>query len=157
MQLYRGKATLTMAAAGFAFFALSIVPAMARSHYELNGVWRLVPAQNSYEGQPVTETGTVSIHERQHNIYVSRNFTYDGAKNSYNSHFMTDGRNGAKIRQGKNFVSKADWDGDTLVVKTTADGATNVERYSLMPDGRMQLMVERPDHTMVTLYFERAE
>ena len=61
----------------------------------------------------------------------------------------------ATIREGKDFKSKAKWDGDVLVVNTTQDAATASERYELAPDGFLRLFVERSGHHPVTLYFQR--
>ena len=43
-------------------FALS---AFARDHSALNGTWTLVPAKSDFAGQPVVQTGTVTINDHQ--------------------------------------------------------------------------------------------
>ena len=138
-------------AAAAVFFAAT---AMANNHYDLNGVWRLIPARSDFAGQPVIETGTVTIHDRQHNIYIERSFGYDGTKQSYSYSFATDGRENSTIRNESGGKTKAKWEGDTLVVKTTQGGLTTVEQFRLMPDGTMQLIVDRPEHAPVTLFFQ---
>ena len=35
--------------------------AVARDHSALNGTWTLVPAKSDFAGQPVVQTGTVTI------------------------------------------------------------------------------------------------
>jgi hypothetical protein len=129
--------------------------AMAGNRHDLNGTWALEPTRSSFEGQPAIQTGTVTINDRQHNIFVSRNFNYDGADESFEYAFTTDGRENSSIRQGKTFKSKAKWEGDALRVTTIDNGATTVERFSLAPDGSLMLVVERPEHRPITLYFQR--
>jgi len=129
--------------------------AVAADHHSLNGTWALEPTRSDFAGEPVIQTGTVVINDRQHNIFVSRSFNFDGAKESVDYSFSTDGRENSNIRQGKAFKSKAKWEGDVLRVTTTANESTTVERYSLMPDGSLMLTVERPEHREVRLYFRR--
>lgn len=138
--------------AGLALFALQ---AVAANHHSLNGTWTLEPTRSEFSGQPAIQTGTVTINDREHNITVTRNFTYDGTNQSYEYSFTTDGRENSSIRQGKTFKSKAKWEGDVLKVTTLENGASTVERYSLAPDGSLMLVVDRPEHRPVTLYFQR--
>jgi hypothetical protein len=129
--------------------------ATAANHHSLNGTWALEPTRSDFAGQPAIQTGTLTINDRQHNITVARNFNYDGANETFEYNFTTDSRENASIHQGKSFKSKAKWDGDVLKVTTTENGVTTVERYSLAPDGTLLLVVERPDHRQVTLFFQR--
>jgi hypothetical protein len=46
--------------------------AFARDHSSLNGVWTLVPAKSDFAGQPVVQTGTVTINDREGVITVSQ-------------------------------------------------------------------------------------
>jgi hypothetical protein len=46
--------------------SLFAIPAFARDHNVLNGIWTLVPAMSDFAGQPVVQTGTVTIHDRGH-------------------------------------------------------------------------------------------
>jgi hypothetical protein len=46
--------------------------AFARDHSVLNGTWTLVPAKSDFAGQTVVQTGTVSMHDREGIIVVSR-------------------------------------------------------------------------------------
>jgi hypothetical protein len=129
--------------------------AVAANHHSLNGTWSLVPTRSTFDGEPAIQTGSVTINDREHNITVTRSFSYDGANESFEYSFSTDGRENSSIHEGKAFKSKAKWEGDVLRVTTTDNGATTVERYSLAPDGALMLVVERPEHRPVTLFFER--
>jgi hypothetical protein len=137
-------------------FALALGLAMvasARRHDELNSIWVLRPTPVEVDGQPVTQSGTVTIDDREGNITVTRNFTYTGAQTSYH-HDRADGPRGAKIR-GQGEVAKARWEGDTLNVSTTRGGVETTDRYSLAPDGTMIDVVESAGRTPVTLVFHR--
>lgn len=134
---------------------LFAAPAIAGGHHRLNGTWSLEPTRSDFEGQPAIQTGTVTINDREHNIYISRNFTYDGAKETFEYNSSIDGRENSTIHRGEAFKSKAKWEGDTLKVTTTEKGATTVERYSLQPDGSLMLVVERPERRVITLFFQR--
>jgi hypothetical protein len=59
--------------------------ALARDHSALNGNWTLVPARSDFAGQPVVQTGTVTISEREGIIIVSRSFMYEGANETFSS------------------------------------------------------------------------
>ena len=66
--------------------------AFARDHTALNGTWTLVPAKSDFAGQPVVQTGTVTINERQGIITVSRSFVYEGATETFFYSDITDSR-----------------------------------------------------------------
>lgn len=142
---FTGSVTLVLLAAS----------AMSADKHQLNGTWTLEPTKSDFAGQSTIQTGTVTIEDRQHNISVQRNFTYDGASQSFQYSFSTDGRENSTIKQGKRFRSKAKWDGDVLQVTTTDDAGTTIERYSLEPGGEMRLVVHRPGHEAITLFFQR--
>ena len=129
--------------------------AFARDHSALNGTWTLVPAKSDFAGQPVVQTGTVTIADRQGIIIVSRRFVYAGATETYFYRDITDAENNATIHSGKDLKSKTRWDHDVLKVTTTDSGAVTVESYSLDPDGGMTVLVDRPDRRPFTLHFER--
>jgi hypothetical protein len=129
--------------------------AFAGEHTALNGTWTLVPTKSDFSGQPVIQTGTVTINERQGNITVSRSFKYEGATETFFYNDMTDSQKSATIHEGKDFKSKAKWDHDVLKVTTTESGATTVETYTLAPDGTMTATVVRPGHEPIKLVFER--
>jgi hypothetical protein len=129
--------------------------AAARDRTLLNGTWTLVPTQSDFAGQPVVQTGTVTIDERQGIISVERNFTYAGAGETYFYRDMTDAENNATIHTGKDLKSKSRWDHDVLKVTTTLSGAVTVESYSLAADGSMTVTVVRPGHAPITLVFHR--
>jgi hypothetical protein len=126
----------------------------ANDHHRLNGVWQLVPALSEFNGEPVIQTGTVTINDRQGNIFVQRNFDFDAPNRSTTTGFTTDARENASIK-APGLKSKAKWDGHVLTVTTTRDGATTVERYSLRDDGTMMLQLDRPSHQPETLTFQR--
>jgi hypothetical protein len=134
---------------------VAIFAAPATAHPNLNGTWTLVPTQSDFGGQPVLQTGTVTFNEREHHMYISRTFNYDGAAQSFNYSFSTDGAENSTIKNGKTFKSKATWEGDVLKVKTTDNGVTTIERFRLGPDNTLTVVVDRSDHKPVTLVFER--
>ncbi len=138
-----------MATLLFAFTAL------ARDRTLLNGTWTLVPTKSDFAGQPVIQTGTVTINERDGDITVSRSFAYEGATDTYFYRDITDSENSATIHSGKDLKSKTKWDHDVLKVITTQSGAVTVESYSLTPDGTMLVRAVRPDRKPITLVFER--
>lgn len=127
------------------------------NHHKLNGTWKLIPNRGEFGGEPVIQTGTLTISDRDHNIYVSRNYTYQGANQTSTSSFYTDGRENSSIREGKNFKSKTKWEGDMLVVTTTQNNETAIERFNLEPDGTLKLIIDRAGHSAVTLFFQRGE
>ena len=129
--------------------------AMARDHSSLNGTWTLVPAQSDFAGQPVVQTGTVTIDDRQGIMTVSRSFVYAGATETFFYSDMTDAEHNATIHTGKDLKSKTRWDHDVLKVTTTQSGATTLENYTLGADGVMTVSVVRPLQKPVTLVFQR--
>jgi hypothetical protein len=136
-------------------FLLAALLSFGREHKELNGTWTLVPTKSNFGGQPVMQTGTVTINEREGDITVSRNFAYEGATQTTFYRDMTDSQNSATIKDGKEFKSKTRWDHDVLKVTTTQSGVTTVESYTLGADGTLMATVVRPGWKPVTLYFER--
>jgi hypothetical protein len=130
-------------------------PALARDHNALNGTWTLVPARSDFAGQPVVQTGTVTIADRQGIVIVSRNFVYEGATETFFYRDITDAENNATIHTGKDLKSKTRWDHDVLKVTTTRSGAVTLESYALAPDGAMTVSVARPQQQPITLTFER--
>ena len=138
-----------MAAILFAFSAF------ARDHSAMNGTWTLVPAKSEFAGQPVVQTGTVTIADRQGIIIVSRSFVYEGAAETFFYSDMTDSQHNATIHTGKDLKSKTKWDGDVLKVTTTQSRAVTVESYTLAADGAMTVGVVRPDRKPITLVFQR--
>ncbi len=140
-----------IAAAALAVFAGH---ASAVNHHELNGTWQLIPERSEFHGEPVIKTGSVTIADREGNIYVSRNFNFDGVNQSTSSTFDTDARARTSIKE-PGIRSKTEWKGDVLQVTTTREGATTIERYRLSADGIMELTVDRPGHAPETLLFGR--
>ena len=128
--------------------------AFARDHSALNGTWTLVSAKSDFAGQPVVQTGTVTVSDREGIIIVSRSFVYEGATETFFYSDITDSENNATIRTGKNLKSKTRWDHDVLKVTTTQSGAITLESYTLAADGTMMVSVVRPDHKPITLIFQ---
>ncbi len=131
--------------------------ALARDHNALNGVWVLAPVKCDFAGQPVVQTGSVTISNRDGIIIVARNFVYEGATETFFYKDLTDAENRATIHSGKDVKSKTSWDHDALKVTTTNAGAVTVETYTLAVDGSMLVKVVRPDRSSITLIFERKE
>jgi hypothetical protein len=129
--------------------------AFARDHTALNGTWTLVPTDSDFAGQPVIQTGTVTINERQGDITVSRNFAYEGASETFFYKDMMDSENGATIKTNKELKSKAHWDHDVLKVTTTQPGSVTTESYVLSANGTMTVNVVKPGVKPVTLVFVR--
>jgi len=129
--------------------------AFARDRTLLNGTWTLVPTKSDFAGQPVIQTGTVTINERDGDITVSRSFAYEGATNTFFYRDLTDSENNATIHSGKDLKSKTKWDHDVLKVITTQSSVVTVESYSLTADGAMLATVTRPDRKPITLVFQR--
>ena len=123
-------------------------------HHELNGTWQLVPTRSQLNGEPAIQSGTVTINDREGNIYVDRSFSLEDGNRSVTTSFSTDARAKTSIKQ-TGFKSKAKWEGNMLKVVTTNDGMTTIERYSLAGDGTLVLQVERSGRPSETLYFER--
>ena len=131
--------------------------AFAHDHNALNGTWTLVPTKSDFAGQPVVQTGSVTINERQGVVTVSRSFVYEGATETFFYRDITDAENNATIHTGKDLKSKTSWDHDVLKVTTTQYGATTLERHTLAADGTMMVNVERPDHKAITLVFQHKD
>ncbi len=130
--------------------------ALARDHSLLNGTWTLVPAKTDFSGQPVVQTGTVTISDHQGVIVVSRSFVYEGATQTFYYNDSTgNSEHSTTIHSGKDVKTKTKWDDDVLKVTTTQSGAVTRESYSLAADGTMLVNVIRPEHQPVTLVFQR--
>jgi len=134
---------------------LLAVTAFAGEHRSLNGTWTLVAAKSEFAGQPVVQTGTVTIDDRQGNVTVTRNFVYEGGAETYFYKDMVDSAHNATIHAGKDLKSKTRWDHDVLKVITTQDGAVTEESYSLGPDGNLTASVIRPGRQPIKLVFVR--
>ena len=146
------RKTFLLSAAALALFAVS---AFAANHHSLNGTWTLIPDKSDFGGGKMIQSAMISINDRQHNISISRNFTSEGENTTASFTFNTDARENSTIHQGADFKSKAKWDGDVLKVTTTRTNGVETERYSLQPDGTMMMVIDRPDHRTLTLYFQR--
>lgn len=128
---------------------------IARDHDVLNGTWTLVPSNSDFAGQPVVQTGTVTIHDRDGVIIIERKFVYEGATETFFYSDSLGSENNDTIHSSKSLKTKTKWDHDVLTVTTTQSGAITIERYSLAADGTMTVKVERPDHKPITLSFLR--
>ncbi len=129
--------------------------AYARDHSALNGTWTLVPAQSDFAGQPVVQTGTVTISDQQGVVVVSRSFVYQGAAETFFYNDSTGSENDSTVHTGKDLKTKTKWDHNVLKVTTTLSGAITLESYALAADGTMTVNVERPDRKPITLVFQR--
>ena len=130
--------------------------AYAHDHNALNGTWTLEPAKSDFAGEPVVQTGTVTINNQEGGvIVVSRSFVYEGATQTFFYNDSIGSENNSTIRTGKNLKTKAKWDHDVLKVTTTLSGAVTKESYTLAPDGTMLVSVERPERKPFTLVFQR--
>lgn len=134
---------------------LLVFSAFARDRTALNGTWVLEPTQSDFSGQPVIQTGTVTINEREGDITVSRDFKYEGAGETFFYKDMTDSENNATIHSGKDVKSKAKWDHDVLKVITTQSGVVTTESYTLAANGTMTANVTKPGSKPITLVFVR--
>ncbi len=144
--------TLLKAVLPTALLAFSV---FAGDRTALNGTWTLVPAKSDFAGQPVVQTGTVTISQHEGTIVVSRRFKYEGATETffYNDDIGTE--NNSTIHTGKDLKTKAKWDHDALKVTTTQSGAATLETYTLAPGGEMTVNVERPGGKPIILVFQR--
>jgi len=145
------KAGKTLLVAASIFLSAGVALA---HHHELNGTWRVIPSRSELNGEPAIQSGTVTINDREGNIYVDRSFNLEEGNRSVTTNFATDARAKTSIKE-PGFRSKAKWEGNMLKVVTTHDGMTTVERYSLAPDGTMMLQVDRSGRAPEILYFER--
>jgi hypothetical protein len=80
---------------------------------------------------------------------------YAGATETIFYNDSTGSENNSTIHNGKDLKSKTRWDHDVLKVATTQSGTTTLESYSLAADGTMLVSVVRPEHTPITLVFQR--
>ncbi len=131
--------------------------AFARDHRVLNGIWTLSPAKSDFAGQPVLQTGTVTINDQQGVIVISRSFKYEGATETFFYSDSTGSENNSTIHNGKDLKSKTKWDHDVLKVTTTESGAVTLESYTLATDASMMVTVVRPERKPVTLVFQRQQ
>ena len=131
------------------------IAAFAGDHSALNGTWKLIPTRSDFAGQPVVQTGTVTIADSHGAVAVNRSFTYEGVGETYFFEGKLFGAHGATAHEGKDLKSKASWDHDALVVKTTRSGVVTTERYTLAADGLLTATVVTASGKPITLLFER--
>jgi len=135
---------------------LFAVFAFATDRSALNGTWTLVPAKSDFQGQPVVQTGTVTISDHEGVTVISRSFVYEGAAETFfYSDSTANSRNSPTIKSGKDLKTKTKWEHDVLKVTTTLSGAVTQESYTLAADGAMLVSVERPERKPITLVFQR--
>ena len=144
--------TLTRTVLTTFLFAFS---APSRDHSALNGTWILVPAKSDFAGQPVLQTGTMTINDRDGIIIVSRSFVYGGSTETFFYSDITDAENNATIHTGKDLKSKTRWDHNVLKVTTTQSGAVTLESYTLAGDGALLVSDVTPEQKQITLLYER--
>jgi len=137
---------------------LFAVSAFATDRSALNGTWTLVPAKSDFQGQPVVQTGTVTISDHECVTVISRSFVYEGAAETFfYSDSTANSRNSPTIKSGKDLKTKTKWEHDALKVTTTLSGAVTLESYTLASDGAMLVSVERPERKPITLVFQRQQ
>jgi len=135
---------------------LFAVFAFASDRSALNGTWTLVSAKSDFQGQPVVQTGTVTISDHEGVTVISRSFVYEGAAETFfYSDSTANSRNRPTIHSGKDLKTKTKWEHDVLKVTTTLSGAVTLESYTLAADGAMMVSVERPERKPITLVFQR--
>ena len=135
--------------------AIGLSCALASNHSSLNGTWALVPTRSNFAGEPMIQSGSVTITDREHNIFISKKYNFDGQNTTVNYETSIDGRENSSIREGKTFRTKAKWEGNELVVTSSQDNVVTKERYTLNADGTLTLTEERSGHPVVRLFFER--
>jgi hypothetical protein len=135
------------------FFASFFAGSAFAHHHELNGTWQLVSSRSQFNGEPVIQSGTVTINDREGNIGVERSFSLEDGNKTVTTNVTTDARHNASIKE-PGFRSKAKWDGDVLKVTTDHEGVITTERYRQTSDGGMLLQVERSGRPSETLYFQ---
>jgi hypothetical protein len=137
--------------------ALMLLPAglLASDHHDLNGTWNLIPGRSQLNGEPVVETGTITIRDHSGKIYFSQHLSYANPTESLSAGFTLEGRKNMVLQQSPTFSGTAGWENGSLLVSTTDDGRTSNERLTLQPDGVLMLNFEQPGHQPVTLFFER--
>src|ERR1700733_13219662 len=128
-------------------------PAYTRDHNDFSGTWTLEPAQSDFAGEPVVQTGTVTISDQQGVIVVSRSFKYEGAAETIFYNDSTGSENHSTVHTGKDLKTKTRWDHDVLRVTTTQSGAVTLESYALSSDGVMTVSVTRPERKPIPLIF----
>ncbi len=146
----RTYSTMTIAGAALTGLLFACFP-FAHDHSALNGTWTLVPAMSDFAGQPVVQTGTVTIADKEGIIIVSRSFAYKGATETF---FYRD-EVLAGVDRGVILGVGARWDHDVLKVTTTQSGAVTLESYTLAADGTMMVSVVRPERKPLNLVFRR--
>ena len=135
---------------------LFAILAFATDRSALNGSWKLVPAKSDFQGQPVVQTGTVTISDHEGVTVISRSFVYEGAAETFfYSDSTANSRYSPTIKSGKDLKTKTKWEHDALKVTTTLSGAVTLESYTLAADGTMRVDVERPERKPITLVFQR--
>jgi hypothetical protein len=83
--------------------------ALARDHSALNGIWTLVSASSDFAGQPVVQTGTVTISERQGIIIVARSFKYEGAMETFFYNDVPTPKTTPRLRPAKTSGASPAW------------------------------------------------
>jgi hypothetical protein len=129
--------------------------ALARDHNSFNGSWTLLPSRSDFAGQPVVQSGKVTIFDHEGNTSVTREFTYEGGGQTWFYKDNVSSEHNASIHEGKDLKSKTTWDHDRLKITTTQPEGITVETYSIGDDGTMTANVLRPGKPPVELLFER--
>jgi hypothetical protein len=102
----RAAATTTFLATITFFACFFAASAFAHDHSLLNGTWTLAPTKSDFAGQPVVQTGTVTINDQRGVIVVSRRFKYEAATETFFYSDSAGSENNSTIHSGKDLKSK---------------------------------------------------
>ncbi len=140
-------ARIALSAILFAFIAL------ARDHKDFNGTWTLLPERSEFAGQPPIQSGTVTIKDGEDSVAIERHFTYGDIGETYFYNDSLSSTHGGTVHAAKDAKTKTRWDHETLHITTTQPSGVTEESYSLMPDGRLLVIVEKPGQAPIRLMF----
>jgi len=147
------RKTFLVAAASLLIFSAA---AWARDHHELDGTWKLLPTRSELNGEPPFASGTVTINDYNGKIYLMQHFSLGDSTDFSSAGFTLEGHYNDVIRSRAGFWGVVSWEEDTLHVKTTENGDTTVERFTIEPDGILMMSFQRPGHQTIRLYFQRS-
>jgi hypothetical protein len=143
---------VTLALIAFSGFAWAY-----NHHHELNGTWKLTSTRSQFHGEPVLQKGTITIQDHDHNIYINRDFNFEGGNQAVSYSSTLEGRTNSPVYQAGGLETMIRWQDGVLTATSKQNGATTaVQQFQLTPDGDLMLTVNRPGHQTEVLYFERA-
>jgi hypothetical protein len=122
------------------FFASSAI-AQEPQHTNFSGRWRMVKEESDFGkfAAPDIIVRIVDQHDQTFNVHTVQT----KGKNTTTSDvsYFTSGEPATNSMSGRDAISKAFWDGDTLVIRTSTKNSKNeqtemVDRWDLSPDGK---------------------